>query len=609
MPTPAFADYRLNGRLLLAALLMLLSTGCQSGGPLAAIDKLPAEEKIRRADALVLDAAGATATQRLLTAAQLYNGAQAHAKALAALERIDPVTIERGQRGDFLNTMLDAMLGTNNSDGAWRTVARPPAGRYAFVAELEPAEAAQLALRRAALLEQRGDLSAALRERIGAQELPTAQRHANEDLVWTTLLRIGRDPLRQLESDADATVRAWANLARMVREGGDSPALLASRVDSWMLANPQHPAARRPPANVRQVLGIKPGDGPLQVAILLPQHGKLADAGTAIERGILAAWFQARESGATVPLLRFYDASVTDFAAVYDRAIEDGAQRVIGPLAKEHIKVLQARKKLPVPTLALNYPDGTDDTAGLTFFGLSGEQEADQIARAALAAGYRRGAVLVPAGEWGERMTAQLAQSLRAGGGELRASGVFQGNGDYSNVVRNLLEIATSDIRHNKIERVTGLKLGFEPQRRQDIDCLFIIGNTLQGTQLVPALQYHHAGNLPLFATSQINGQATAANMRDLAAIRFVEMPWLADQDQPLRERIGTAWKNLDARYQPLYALGVDAWRLTMQLPAAGQEIDGVTGALSMDPNHQIRRRLNWLVYRDGVAEPIDGQP
>ncbi|MFP5439867.1 MAG: penicillin-binding protein activator [Gammaproteobacteria bacterium] len=613
MQKPALA-----GRLLIAMLLVVFSSGCQSGDPLAA-SAIPVEERLQRADALVADATGATADQRLLSAAQLYNSAQAHAKAEDALTRIDAKTLARSQRGNFLVALVDARLGGGNVEGAWRAIARPPEGHYGFVDDLDPADVARVADRRATVLERRGQVAAAARERAATNAaFPATQRAANEDALWALLMRVGREPLRQLEADGNAEVRGWAALARLGREGVDNPGLLAARIDAWMQEHPGHPAAQRPPAAIRQARGARTEAGPAQIAVLLPRHGKFASAGTAIERGILTGWFLARGNGGDVPALRFYDSSQSDFNSLYDSAIRDGAQVVLGPLEKENLKLLQERGKLPVVTIALNYPDApagaqvaATGPASLYFFGLAPEDEARQVASAAIAAGHRRGVALVPAGEWGERMANELAHAMQAGGGQLRAVGTYQGNGDYNEVVRNALEIAVSDLRHARIQRLTGLELGFTPKRRQDIDCLFIIGNTLQGTQLVPAVQYQHGGDLALYSTSQINGQPTPTSARDLAGIRFVEMPWIADPGQPVRQRSDAAWRDTDERYLRLLAMGIDAWKLGVQLPLLSQtgEIGGMTGALSLDPQRRVHRRLDWMLYRNGKVEPLDDAP
>lgn len=608
----------LASRLLFAALLAISSSGCQSSGPLNTT--VSAEEQLQRADTLVADATGATANQRLLSAAQLYNSAQAYAKAEDALNRVDVRSLPRSQRGDFLVAITDARLGSGNIDAAWRAVARPPEGQYAFVNDLDAADAPRIAERRAILLDRRGLAAAAARERaIANPSYPAAQRAANEEALWALLMRVGREPLRQLESDPDASVRGWAELARITREGVDNPGLLAPRIDAWMREHPEHPAAQRPPTGVVQARNVKVAIGPAQIAVLLPRHGKLAGAGAAIERGILTARFHASDDGADIPMLLFYDSSQSDFNAVYDNAVRDGAQVILGPLEKENLKLLQDRGKLPVLTIALNYPDApaagevaaSSNPSALYFFGLAPEDEARQIAQAAIAAGYRRAIALAPAGDWGERMASELARTMQQNGGLLRAVGIYQGSGDYNEVVHNLLEISTSELRHARIERLTGLKLGFAPRRRQDVDCLFIIGNTLQGTQLVPAVQYQHGGDLALYATSQINGQPTRTSARDLGGVRFVEMPWIADAGQPLRKQSDAAWRDADDRYLRLLAMGVDAWKLGLQLPLLEQtgEIGGMTGALSLDKQRHVHRRLDWMQYRNGKAEALDHAP
>lgn len=576
---------------------------------------------MEQANALVSGAVTATSPtatiQQLLAAAQLYNSSQAYAKAEETLTRIDTAQLTREQRGIFLVAMTDARLGQSNIPGAWRALARPPEGQYAFVNDLDEKGFAAVGMRRAAILEQRGQLAAAVRERVLlASRLAANQRSANEDALWALLLRTSRDSLQQLASDADAELRGWAGLALLVRDGSDNPSLLSARVAGWMQANSEHPAAQRPPLAVQQALRVKPDAGPTQVAVLLPRHGKLATVSSVIEHGILSGWFRTRAEGAQVPLLRFYDSSAADFNALYDRAVSDGARLIVGPLEKENLKLLQAREHLPVVTLALNYPEAATPgvPAGpnnLHFFGLAPEDEAQQIARAAISNGHRRVVALLPFGDWGDRMGSELARTLQENGGQLRDSASYQGNGDYSSVARSLLEIASSELRMQRIQRTTGLKLGFVPKRRQDIDAIFLIGNTLQGTQMAPAVRYQHGGDIAMYSTSQINSQPTATSARDLDGIRFVEIPWIADPALPVRVDTDAAWRDTDPAYQRLLAMGIDAWKISQQLPllAQGGELSGVTGTLSLDPGRRIHRRLVWMQFRDGKAESLDVAP
>lgn len=606
-------------RLPLAFLCCAIAAGCQTRGPQPTA-ALSTGERVERAAALASAAASAASTatsnQQLLTAAQLYNSSQAYAKAEEILGRIEATRLPREQRGSFLVALADARLGQGNLDGAWRALARPPEGAYAFIDELDASDLAAVGARRAALLEQRGQLAAAVRERVQVSpHLVASQRTTNEEALWTLLGRVSRESLQQqLVDDDDANVRGWAALASLVRDGGDNPGLLSARLSGWMKANPSHPAAQRPPVAVQQALRVKAEDGPTQIAILLPRHGKLATAGSVIEHGILAGWFRASTEGAPVPLLRFYDSSTADFNTLYDQAVNDGARMVLGPLDKENLKLLQARERLPVITLALNYPDAATHGAPagpdkLYFFGLAPEDEAQQLARTAISNGHRRAIALLPAGDWGGRMGAEFARTMQENGGQLRAIASYQGNGDYSSVARSLLEIANSELRMQHIQRITGLKLGFTPKRRQDVDAIFLVGNTLQGTQMAPAIRYQHGGDIALYSTSQINSQPTATSARDLDGIRFVEMPWIADPKLPVRVEANTAWHDTDPGYQRLMAMGTDAWKISLQLPllVQGGELPGATGTLSLDPGRRVHRRLVWMQFRNGQAAPLDG--
>lgn len=360
------------------------------------------------------------------------------------------------------------------------------------------------------------------------------------------------------------------------------------------------------PAAQAYAKGLPGVDAGHRIAVLIPLHGKLSGAGLAIQQGMIAAWFRQRAAGQPVPQIRFLDTSGADFDSVYDAAVDGGADVIIGPLQKNHLHALQQRPRLTVTTIALNYADAGEHHDRLFFFGLAGEDEAAQVARQLLAGGYKRPAVLLPAEEWGQRIALQFASTLSQGGARTPVIATYQGNSDYGAVVRSVLDLAASEDRHRRLERLLGISLAFAPSPRQDIDSLFIVGNTLQGTQLVPAIRYHHADHLPIYATSHINGQSTPDAMRDLNGIRFVEMPWLSRAEQPLRDDVRQITQDTEPAYTRLNALGADALLVAEQLQALqfGRPLDGVTGRLTMDEGRAVRRELDWMQFRNGAATP-----
>lgn len=607
----------LYARTIAILLLITLGIGCQAltSNAAHATDGAAAADIVRRADQLIADLprSGGTRQQRLLTAATLYVSAEAYANALAALNQIDADALPRERRGDFLVASVDAALGAGDLATAWAAVARPPEGRYAFINDLTAGDVARVADRRAVVLERKGRLVDAARARgIATAGLGADLRLRNEQDLWSLLVRLDGDQLRELAQTSEGELAGWVELARIYRSSLDSPSTLGARLADWLDAHPQHPAAQRPPQAITRTRAIG-GDPVKRIAVLLPLHGKLASIGRAVQRGTLVAWHAAARDGVKMPELRFYDASRSDFPALYDQAVADGASVVVGPIDKDDVKSLQQRDRLPVPTIALNYPDTPGGPAQLYFFGLSGDDEARQVAQRALADGVRHAVIISPAGDWGRHLATQFGEAFAAGGGDIRGIGEFQGNGDYGDVVQRLLDTQASELRHDRLQRILGQNLAFEAHRRQDIDSIFLIANTLQATQIVPAIQYHHAGELPAYATSLVNSSPTRSSGADLKGLRFVETPWVAYPQNALRRDAESAWSDIDDRYVRLYALGVDALRLGQQLPllltSPDASLEGSTGTLTLGTDRRVRRSLVWMQFRDGNAERLDATP
>lgn len=602
-------------RFFLALLLVLPSTGCQSGSAAPRIADIPVADRAARADAIVGESPrnDAAYQQRLLTAAMLYNSAEAYAKALTTLNLIETSRLPREFRGDFLVASVDAGLGAGDVESAWKAVARGREGRYPFVDDLVATDHARVSERRARVLERRGLVAEALRERIVAGErLVGNDALANNEAVWALALKLDAGAARQLTPSADAAQAGWLALAQAWRETADSNVLRAARINAWMAANPAHPAAMHTPTAIARLRSIDT-QSPVgtRIAILLPQHGKLADAGEAIRRGLLSAWYNASEAGAPMPALLFLDSSREDFTAVYHDAVKAGAGLVIGPLEKENLRALQQLPSLPVPTLALNYAEGGANPRGLHYFGLAGEDEGAQLAATVLAANLQNIALVFPAADWGQRVAQQTEQALLAGGARVQSKSPFTPDTDFHEMARRMLDVGSSEKRHAQVESAVGESLAFKPRRRTDIDGVILVANTPQAVQILPAIRYYHGMEMPAFGTSHVNSQPGPTSANDLDGLHFIEMPWLAVKEQPLLQRLKAAWQDTDERYLRLYPLGIDALRIAQQLddfsstPAA--RIEGTTGVLTMDGSRRVHRQLSRLVYRNGSTEADDG--
>src|SRR5690606_32760795 len=132
----------------------------------------------------------------------------------------------------------------------------------------------------------------------------------------------------------------------------------------WRSRWPDHPATLHPPSDL-QLLRQLVEEQPRQVALLLPLQGTLEKSGKAVRDGFMAAYYAAKNRDTRVPEVRIFDTSGGNIDQVYQLALDDGAEFIVGPLEKESLAQLNLRLNLPVPTLALNevdnafgYPEG-----------------------------------------------------------------------------------------------------------------------------------------------------------------------------------------------------------------------------------------------------------
>ena len=534
---------------------------------------------------------------------------------------------------------------------AWLAAGRP---REALAAlpdvppdwpEAERLEAHRL---RARAYAEAGNPLESAREHLAAAALAPdpAARAAEEDAAWEALLRLPGPYLRYLaDATADARLRGWLELAAAVRLHPPGPAADAALAE-WLERHPDHEAAARARA-LRETLGA-PRGLPRRLALLLPLSGPYAEAGRAVRDGFLAAWYADLAPEERPPVL-VLDTATAPAPALYRRAVAEGATLVVGPLRKEAVAALAAAGELPVPVLALNRlppsapkpaaapgpapepassgeapaPDGATTAQGddapparLYQFGLAPEDEAAQAAERAAIEGWTDVLVLVPQGPWGERVRAAFEARLAELGGAVPEAGVYaRGATDFAPVLRALLNLDESAARRARLSRILGMRLAFEPRRRQDADAVFLAAFPREARLLKPQLDFHHAAGLPVLATSHVYaGSPDPERDRDLDGVLFCDLPWLLDPPErhPLRARIAALWPERAARRPRLFALGVDAFRIAPylgDLEAGVGPLPGATGDLALGPDRTVVRRLRWARFRRGVPVPADAAP
>ncbi|QVL46825.1 MAG: penicillin-binding protein activator [Thiocapsa sp.] len=399
-------------------------------------------------------------------------------------------------------------------------------------------------------------------------------RLLNQVSLITTLSALSSEELRTLARGGSGTPKGWAEIALLAHDAGADPATFLTRYrqeHSRRLGHPAHP--RLAEAYVKFLSGgYASGDS---VSVMLPRGGRFAGAATSVKEGIEAAG--RADSSGNRPTLDFIDSSQTERArALHAKAVEAGADYVIGPLAKESVDSLAAGPALAVPTLALNQTTRDSQPAANLFqFSLSPENEAAEVANKAAAMGLKRAAVLYPEGPWGARLASAFRNQWRRLGGTLEAEAVYNPTArSFEKTVATLLGDSQADV-------------------------LFLVATNELAHKLYPQIRLSRS-SVTVMSTSHVySGVFDPARDRVLAGLYFVDIPWMLNsraEGALSRRRLSGSSFEVANPLARLYAMGIDAYRIAPRLPALakspGAFYPGQTGGLSVDSLGRIQRQL-----------------
>jgi uncharacterized protein len=465
------------------------------------------------------------------------------------------------------------------------------------------------------LLTERGAWGEALDARVAIDralfDRPRQQRR-NQEAIWSLLAALPPGQLQRVgRTGDDADLRGWSALFLALRQAASDPDAHALAVRDWGLAYPRHPAQALLP-QLRNA-SLRPVDSPRRIAVLLPLSGALGDLGDAILEGVAAQFY--RDHGSSGSMLVFDTAGQPDLAdAHYRNALQQGADRVIGPLTRESVDRVGAIDS-EVPTLLLNRPS-TPVGAPFTVLSLSPEDDAQAAANRALESGRHLALILVPEGQFGDRVAVAFRDGFELQQGRVTAEHRFQARApDLNAQIGSVLGVEASAARIGRIGRQLGLQLEGDPQVRADIDVIFVAGSARDLRMVVPHLHYHRAGHLPTLATSHAyEGRPQPALDGDLSGILFPDAPWLYAELNPepeLQAELTTEGDTPSAatRLPRFAALGIDATRVAAGLPryqrAPHLPVRGVSGTWHLQPfTRTWVRDPVWLEFRDGIPRP-----
>ena len=201
-----------------------------------------------------------------------------------------------------------------------------------------------------------------------------------------------------IEAEPGSIWRGWLQLAQMMRNNNFN-----KQWPQWETQYPNPPALAIVKKPSHWALSTPVSlNHPKKIALLLPLSGSLSGPGNAVKEGFMEA-YQAHHDNAEVMV---YD-SAKGVVSQYHRAIDEGAEVVVGPLTKLDATAVAATYT-STPTLLLN--DVSRSLSSSKFaFGYSPKDEATQLADTFHEKAYHRVMMIVPNNAWGQEVSTAFA--------------------------------------------------------------------------------------------------------------------------------------------------------------------------------------------------------
>jgi outer membrane PBP1 activator LpoA protein len=580
---------------------------------------------------LILAGHFAEAAEKYLQLAGQDKRRAVHYRLKAAETYIDGDNFEHGKH--ILN-----MLGEKNLSSiqkvhrdilnAWIALSeyKPNSALELLAAELPPESTPELKAKyhevRALAFEQNKQYLEVMNERVllGNYLESTEKLSKNYNLLWAIVSQFDVESLNSYRETTPEIIISWLELAIINKTILGNTTNLEAAIDTWSQRYPGHPAQYDIIPNLI-AFSKQMSLAPQQVALLLPRNSTLRDASNAIQEGFMAAWYEQEDER---PIIKIYDANTQNILDVYQLAVNEGAEFIVGPLEKEAVATLIENNAITVKTMVLNQYEGdqnTGATTGLTYnpsliqFTLSPEDEARQVAERAWFEGLANTLIITPATTWGERIYGAFQSAWdQLGGKTLKHIRLGLDTQEYSTSIEQILNIDTSKQRSKLLKSKLNRKLHTEPRRRQDADFIFITATPIIGRQLMPQLRFYRAENLSVYSISSIyTGIINTQADTDMNNLIFADMPWIVDPSRnytSLQTALNDFRNQSNSNYKRLYAFGIDAYRLIPQLGKLANNpslsYEGETGLIKLDPAGKLQRQLTWVKFVDGEPRLID---
>lgn len=401
---------------------------------------------------------------------------------------------------------------------------------------------------------------------------------------------------QDLDRDQTRSATEWWELTHLLGTS-ISPVQKSERYEDWRISHPHHLASRFPPVQ----FDSSTQGGPDRIALLLPQSGSLSSAARAIRNGFLSAHLSNIAANRSVQV-ELFDTEESDIGRLVDQAIAGGVDVIVGPLDKDRVRYLIRGDTLDVPIIALNrVPESFIANSASLQLGLVVEDDAAAISKRLLDMRAKRILLLIGREFWCARASVALKETLLPRV-NIVDEAFLNDLSDVTEDVAQLLLVTQSNTRHDRLQDLVG-EIEFNARRRHDVDAIVAFVDYAEFGSLTAAMQYHFAGDIPILVA-----EPTFRNREQQVEYEngtlFTSTPVTLYPNSLARDVLDSF---ADAEeLLPLYAFGIDAYRVAMNIPnlARGESVFGLTGVLSIQESGVITRQPVWGIVAQHSLSP-----
>ena len=271
--------------------------------------------------------------------------------------------------------------------------------------------------------------------------------------------------------------------------------------------------------------------------------------------------------------IKFYDVNGLDARSVYDQAVNEGAQFIIGPLTKDDVSKI-ITTGISVPTLAINSFDHVS-TDNAFFFAVTPENEGAQAAQKIYYDGKRVPLLIIPDTDKGNRIITGFQQKW------------FENN-EYGKL--------TIKRYKNKSEVTKAIEEGMEDQ---SVDAVYICGTALEASLIKTQMQVTYPSDYrDFYITNNSNpGNLKASVTKNMKGMFLGDMPWLLE-DSELKNSIKESLDVSNMNTLIFFALGYDSITIVPNMKSMIDNdipLNGLTGRLTVNKQGKVVIENSWV--------------